>query len=60
MLERIERRLRVLQLSLEILTGVCATLPEPEPVEEEMEDEQEDDEEKMEAMDDDEIVESGG
>ncbi|KAF8753938.1 ARM repeat-containing protein [Rhizoctonia solani] len=42
LLERIERRLRVLQLSLEILTGVCAQLPDPEPVPEELEDEDED------------------
>ncbi|KAF7288173.1 ARM repeat-containing protein [Mycena chlorophos] len=30
-LERIEGRLRTVQLALEILTGVCATLPDPEP-----------------------------
>ncbi|CAE6451747.1 unnamed protein product [Rhizoctonia solani] len=41
-LERIERRLRVLQLSLEILTGVCAQLPDPEPITEEMVDDDED------------------
>ncbi|KAG8712185.1 hypothetical protein FRC11_000782, partial [Ceratobasidium sp. 423] len=35
-LERIERRLRVLQLSLEVLTGVCAQLPDPEPATEEV------------------------
>ncbi|KAL9716392.1 hypothetical protein Ac2012v2_000839 [Leucoagaricus gongylophorus] len=29
-LEKIETRLRTVQLSLEILTGVCATLPDPE------------------------------
>lgn len=46
----------MLQLSLEILTSVCATLPEPEPVEEEMEEE----EEEMEEMEGDEIIESGG
>lgn len=57
MLERIERKLRVLQLSLEILTSVCAILPEPEPVEEEMEEEEE---EEMEEMEGDEIIESGG
>lgn len=36
-LERIENRLRTVQLALEILTGVCATLPEPEPVEDDVE-----------------------
>ncbi|KEP54669.1 putative ARM like repeat protein [Rhizoctonia solani 123E] len=41
-LERIERRLRVLQLSLEILTGVCAQLPDPEPITEEIVDDDED------------------
>ncbi|KAJ7233513.1 armadillo-type protein [Mycena haematopus] len=30
-LERLESRLRTVQLALEILTGVCATLPDPEP-----------------------------
>ncbi|KAF7290517.1 ARM repeat-containing protein [Mycena indigotica] len=30
-LEQIEGRLRTIQLSLEILTGVCATLPDPDP-----------------------------
>ncbi|KAI5117703.1 hypothetical protein M0805_003193 [Coniferiporia weirii] len=30
-LDRIEAKLRNIQLSLEILTGVCATLPDPEP-----------------------------
>ncbi|KAJ7725965.1 armadillo-type protein [Mycena metata] len=30
-LERLEGRLRTVQLALEILTGVCATLPDPEP-----------------------------
>jgi hypothetical protein len=29
-LERLEAKLRTVQLSLEILTGACATLPEPE------------------------------
>lgn len=29
-LERLETRLRTIQLALEILTGVCATLPDPE------------------------------
>ncbi|KAG8694875.1 hypothetical protein FRC08_008204 [Ceratobasidium sp. 394] len=53
-LERIERRLRVLQLALEILTGVCAQMPDPEPVEEEMI------EEEMDEMEDDEeIIENG-
>ena len=31
-LERLERKLRTVQLALEILTGVCATLPDPEPL----------------------------
>ncbi|KAF7334372.1 ARM repeat-containing protein [Mycena venus] len=30
-LERLEGRLRTVQLALEILTGACATLPDPEP-----------------------------
>ncbi|KAJ6510364.1 armadillo-type protein [Mycena sanguinolenta] len=30
-LERLESRLRTVQLALEILTGTCATLPDPEP-----------------------------
>ena len=35
-LERLERRLRTVQLAIEILTGVSATLPDAEPeVEEE-------------------------
>jgi hypothetical protein len=29
-LERLENKLRAIQLALEILTGVCATLPDPE------------------------------
>ncbi|KDN49105.1 hypothetical protein RSAG8_02458, partial [Rhizoctonia solani AG-8 WAC10335] len=55
-LERIERRLRVLQLSLEILTGVCAQLPDPEPVTEEI-----DDDEDMDAEGEfeDEIIQDG-
>ncbi|THH26612.1 hypothetical protein EUX98_g7581 [Antrodiella citrinella] len=31
-LEGIEWKLRTVQLSLEVLTGICATLPDPEPV----------------------------
>ena len=30
-LEAAESKLKTVQLSLEILTGVCATLPDPEP-----------------------------
>lgn len=30
-LDALESKLRTVQLSLEILTGVCATLPDPEP-----------------------------
>lgn len=30
-LDRVEAQLRNIQLSLEILTSVCATLPDPEP-----------------------------
>ncbi|TCD71129.1 hypothetical protein EIP91_012077 [Steccherinum ochraceum] len=33
-LELIEVKLRTVQLSLEILTSICATLPDPEPVQE--------------------------
>jgi hypothetical protein len=44
-LDRIEQRLRTIQLALEILTGVCATLPDPEAnvngVDEEEEEEEE-------------------
>ena len=29
-LEKIERRLRAVQMSLEILTSICASLPDPE------------------------------
>lgn len=48
----------MLQLSLEILTGVCAQLPDPEPVEDSMiEDEANMDEGEM---DDDEIIQNGG
>jgi hypothetical protein len=37
-LEKTEQKLRTVQLSLEILTGVCATLPETEPSAENEED----------------------
>jgi hypothetical protein len=30
-LERLERRLRTVELAVEILTGISATLPDPEP-----------------------------
>jgi hypothetical protein len=30
-LERVETKLRAVQLALEILTGVCATIPDPDP-----------------------------
>lgn len=30
-LERLENKLHTVQLALQILTGVCATLPDPEP-----------------------------
>ena len=33
-LERLERKLRTVQLAVEILTGVSATLPDPEPEDE--------------------------
>lgn len=33
-LDRLENRLRTVQLALEILTGVCATLPDPDPISE--------------------------
>ncbi|CEL56135.1 putative ARM-like repeat-containing protein C1703,03c OS=Schizosaccharomyces pombe (strain 972 / ATCC 24843) GN=SPBC1703.03c PE=4 SV=1 [Rhizoctonia solani AG-1 IB] len=57
-LERIERRFRVLQLSLEILTGVCAQLPDPEPVPEEVEDEDQDADMDQEEVLDDGIIQS--
>ncbi|THH03370.1 hypothetical protein EW145_g6312 [Phellinidium pouzarii] len=44
-LDRIEARLRNVQLSLEILTGVCATLPDPDPISSEEEDAELDDDE---------------
>ncbi|KAI0094380.1 armadillo-type protein [Irpex rosettiformis] len=47
-LAQIERKLRTVQLSLEILTGVCATLPDPEPVVDEGGDEDENEDEEME------------
>ncbi|CAE6529682.1 unnamed protein product [Rhizoctonia solani] len=59
-LERIERRLRALQLSLEVLMGVCAQLPDPEPVTEEMVDEDEDEDMKEEEDSEDEIIQNGG
>ncbi|KAG1810178.1 ARM repeat-containing protein [Suillus plorans] len=31
-LDRLENKLRTVQLALEILTGMCATLPDPEPI----------------------------
>jgi hypothetical protein len=58
-LEHVERRLRVLQLSLEILTGVCARIPEPEPVEYDMAEEEEVDMDEQQ-MDDDESIQNGG
>lgn len=33
-LDRLENNLRTVQLALEILTGVCATLPDPDPISE--------------------------
>jgi hypothetical protein len=57
-LERIERRFRVLQLSLEILTGVCAQLPDPEPAPEEVEDEDQDADMDQEEVLDDGIIQS--
>ncbi|KAG2338386.1 ARM repeat-containing protein [Suillus weaverae] len=33
-LDRLENKLRTVQLALEILTGVCATLPDPDPISE--------------------------
>jgi hypothetical protein len=35
-LDRLENQLRTVQLALEILTGVCATLPDPEPGEDDV------------------------
>ncbi|KDQ63136.1 hypothetical protein JAAARDRAFT_120264 [Jaapia argillacea MUCL 33604] len=50
-LERIETKLRTVQLGLEMLTGICATLPEPEiPLEDESD---EDDDDMEDAGDDD-------
>ncbi|KAA1467810.1 ARM repeat-containing protein [Dentipellis sp. KUC8613] len=50
-LERIEARLRSVHLALEILTGVCATLPDVEEVEAE-EDEEDDEDKDDDNMDD--------
>ncbi|KAH8094732.1 ARM repeat-containing protein [Cristinia sonorae] len=55
-LERIELRLRTLQLSLEILTGICATLPDPEPVQENTETPQEDEDNGMDDEDEEEML----
>ncbi|KAF7793565.1 hypothetical protein EIP86_004679 [Pleurotus ostreatoroseus] len=53
-LERLERRLRTIQQALEILTGVCATLPDPEPEAADGEDEDGDNEnEEQEDLDED-------
>ncbi|KAF5366940.1 hypothetical protein D9757_010836 [Collybiopsis confluens] len=46
-LEQIESDLRTVQLALEILTGVCATLPDPSSVTDEAEDNNEDEDEDM-------------
>ncbi|KAI0756410.1 ARM repeat-containing protein [Daedaleopsis nitida] len=59
-LERLEIRLRTVQLALEILTGVCATLPDPEifsgasvdDSEAQNEEEEHDDDEAMDGADD--------
>ncbi|KXN88885.1 hypothetical protein AN958_06755 [Leucoagaricus sp. SymC.cos] len=52
-LDKIETRLRTVQLALEILTGACATLPDPEigPVDEEGVDEDEESNEETEDED---------
>lgn len=42
-LDALESRLRTVQLSLEILTGVCATLPDPENTPQQEDDNDEDD-----------------
>ena len=54
-LERIEARLRNVQLALEILTGVCATLPDPEPAApgEDDTEEENDEDDGMDAEEDD-------
>lgn len=46
-LELLESKLRTVQLALEILTGTCATLPDPEPYTPANEDEDEDKEDGM-------------
>ncbi|VDB84234.1 unnamed protein product [Peniophora sp. CBMAI 1063] len=62
-LERIEARLRAVQLALEMLTGVCATLPDPDfgidesAPEEDGDDEDEKDAGDEKAEDDDEAME---
>ncbi|KAI0032161.1 ARM repeat-containing protein [Vararia minispora EC-137] len=61
-LERIEARLRAVQLALEILTGVCATLPDPdlsadEEATEEDDEAEDDDEGGMDDADDSMAVE---
>lgn len=53
-LELIEGQLRTLILALEVLTGVCANLPDPEPVKE---DEEVVEEIEMDDEDDDEVIE---
>ncbi|TFY75395.1 hypothetical protein EWM64_g8618 [Hericium alpestre] len=55
-LERIEARLRAVQLALEILTGVCATLPDPEAGEEA---DNNDDEVEVDGEQDDDAMDDG-
>ena len=59
-LDRIEAKLRNVQLSLEILTGICATLPDPEEVEDEDGDDPENDEDVEEESEEDQDADDGG
>lgn len=58
-LEKIEASLRNVQLALEILTGVCATLPDPDPVVEDEEEEVDDDDEDADVEGDADMDEDG-
>lgn len=55
-LERIESELRAVKLALELITGICAELPDPEEGDEDEEIEEEDDEEEWESDREDDIT----
>lgn len=55
-LDRLENNLRTVQLALEILTGVCATLPDPDPISEVQEDEPDAEDEDSDAEIEDDVT----